>query len=49
MNWVLIARIVPTVSMVLAIGSAIGWACAGDWRRAMYWAAAFFITLSVTY
>ncbi len=32
----------------LALAASIGYACAGDWRRAIYWAAATTITLSVT-
>lgn len=41
--------ILANVQIVVAIGASVGYACAGDYRRAIYWAAAAVLTASVTY
>lgn len=40
--------IMPAIMGALAAGSAIYYACDGDWRRAGYWASCVAITFFVT-
>ena len=42
-------KVLPTVSMLLAVGSSVVYGCKGDWRRMIYWLAASVLTASVTY
>jgi len=46
---VTLERALPVAILLLSIGAAIGYSFAGDWRRALYWSAAAFITVSVTF
>lgn len=43
------ARALPSVMMLLSIGSAVVYALDGDWRRGLYWAAAALLTFAVTW
>jgi hypothetical protein len=45
----MVARFFPIVSMTLAICASIAYGCEGDWRRAIYWAAAATLTACVTF
>ena len=40
--------ILPIMMICLAAGSAVAYACQGDWKRAVYWAAAAVLTGAVT-
>lgn len=42
-------RFFPSLQILICLGSCITYACLGDWRRAIYWAAAGVITASVTF
>ncbi len=42
-------RLLPIVMMLLSAGAAVVYTFDGDWRRALYWAAAAVITVSVTF
>ena len=42
-------KLIPTISIILNIGSAIGYACKGDWPRCGYWIAAGWLTYSIVY
>lgn len=44
-----IGFIFANVQICVAIAAAIGYGCAGDLRRCIYWAAAAVLTASVTY
>ncbi len=40
----------PVVNIIVALGASAGYMVVeGDWRRAIYWAAAAVITASVTF
>jgi len=41
-------RLFPGIIICLSVGAAIVCACHGDWRRAVYWAAAAVLNLAVT-
>jgi len=41
--------ILPCVSIALSVGSCAVYLWAGDYRRAIYWAAAAVLTASVTF
>jgi uncharacterized membrane protein len=43
------ARALPVISMILAICSSVAYAFEGDWRRALYWAAAATLTATITF
>jgi len=43
-----IGRTLAWIMVVLAVLAAVGYGCAGDWRRALYWAAASVLQLAVT-
>ena len=43
-----IGRVLAWIMVVLAVLAAVGYGCAGDWRRALYWAAASVLQLAVT-
>lgn len=45
MNW---GKTMAIAMMALSIASAIGYAAAGDYRRATYWTAASILTATVT-
>lgn len=40
--------IMPTLMGAASLGSAVVYACDGDWRRAGYWVSAALITFFVT-
>jgi hypothetical protein len=42
-------QLIPTLSIVLNIGSLIWYLCAGEVARASYWGAAAWLTFVVTY
>lgn len=42
-------QLLPTIMILLSVGSAIGYLCIGDARRTIYWAAAAVLTASVTF
>lgn len=42
-------RILPTISVLIAIGASLAYIWKGDIRRTLYWAAAAVLTSSVTY
>ena len=48
MNFPAMLTKLPYLLMVIYLLSAAGYAAAGDWRRALYWACAFGLTVSVT-
>ena len=41
--------IFPVCIMCMQMGAAIAYAARGDWRRALYWAAATVLTIAVTF
>lgn len=43
------ATALPVLMIAESIGAAVLYAMAEDWRRAIYWTAAAFITASVTF
>jgi hypothetical protein len=44
-----LAKIFPTVLIILDICAAMGYVPAHDWRRVIYWIAAAILTFTVTY
>lgn len=46
MNW---GKAAAIGQIILSLTSAVGYGIVGDWRRAIYWAAAAVITGSVTF
>lgn len=44
----ILARILSVAMMILAAGASIAYLADGDWRRALYWAAASVLTFAVT-
>ena len=42
-------KILPYTMVVLSVGASIGYLLVKDYRRAIYWAAAATITMSVTW
>ena len=44
-----IERLLPTVQILLSVGSCIAYLFAGEYRKAVYWGAAAVLTASVTY
>ena len=45
MNW---GKVFAWAIILLSVAAAVGYACAGDWRRAGYWACGAGLTFSVT-
>jgi len=43
-----IGRVLAWIMIVLAVAACVGYGCQGDWRRAVYWAAAAVLQFAVT-
>ena len=43
------AKVFPATTMTLNVLAAVSYGFNGDWRRAVYWAAAAVLTASVTF
>lgn len=42
-------KLFPSVLIVLDLGAAIVYGCAGDWRKFIYWIAAAVLSITVTF
>jgi len=42
-------RLMPCIMIGCSILAAIAYACAGDWRRTLYWSAAAVLNITVTF
>ena len=42
-------KLFPVLSILLSVGSAVGYGLIGDYRRMTYWIAAAVLTASVTF
>lgn len=45
----MMVKILPTVLIAIDVGAGMVYACAGDWKRCIYWMAAATLTATVTY
>jgi len=42
-------QIFPIVMMILSLCAAVMWGLDGDWRKCVYWIAAFVLTFTITF